>query len=103
MSEFEYVLVAFLVPVVYVLTYIAGKYDLLALICNMLQEKLEEFNQGRDESMTNLEMIKESSVGEMVEFLCTLADCEQCPARELCYDGHNGMREWLEKECGEDE
>ena len=49
MSEFEYVLVVLLIPVVYVLTYIAGKYDLLAIVCNMLQERLEELNQGRDD------------------------------------------------------
>ena len=50
MREFEYVLIALLIPAVYILTYIAGKYDLLTLICNMLQEKLQEFNQGRDDN-----------------------------------------------------
>lgn len=53
--------------------------------------------------MTNFENLKQSSIGEMAEFLCTLTDCKQCPARELCYYGRNGMKTWLEKECGEDE
>lgn len=43
MSEFEYVLIALLIPAVYILTYIAGKYDLLLFICKMLEESLEKY------------------------------------------------------------
>lgn len=53
--------------------------------------------------MTNYEKIKQSNINEMVEFLCTLTECEKCPASNLCYFGHNGMKEWLEKEFGADE
>ena len=54
--------------------------------------------------MTNYEMIKQSSIKEMAEFLCiNCEDCEGCPANNLCFDGYNGMKEWLEKECDQDE
>ena len=48
MSEFELVLICLIIPAAYVLTYIAGKYDLLAIIGKMLQERLKEVNK-RDE------------------------------------------------------
>ena len=54
--------------------------------------------------MTNYEMIKQSSLEDLARFLCrTCAECEDCPASNLCYIGHNGMKAWLEKECGDDE
>ena len=43
MNEFEYILCCLLIPLVYVTTYIAGKYDLLFIICKMLEEKLKEY------------------------------------------------------------
>ena len=50
--------------------------------------------------MTNYEMIKQSSIEEMAIFLCDAQEsCNKCPAREFCYFGHNGMKDWLEKEC----
>jgi len=45
MSEFENILLCFLIPIVYVLTYIAGKYDVLSVICKMLEEKLKEYEK----------------------------------------------------------
>lgn len=45
MSEFENTLLCFLIPIVYVLTYIAGKYDVLSVICKMLEEKLKEYKK----------------------------------------------------------
>ena len=54
----------------------------------------------RDESMTNYEMIKQSSIDELARFLCEEWEaCSECPAREFCHYGHNGMKDWLEKEC----
>lgn len=50
--------------------------------------------------MTNYEMIKQSSLEELAQFLCeSWQNCSECPARELCYIGHNGMKDWLQKEC----
>lgn len=45
MADFEYLLVALLIPALYVMVYIAGKYDLLALICKMLEERLKEIEE----------------------------------------------------------
>ena len=42
MSKFYCVFICILIPIVYVFIYIAGKYDLLSLICKMLKEYSEE-------------------------------------------------------------
>lgn len=39
---FENLMCCMLIPVGYVFTYIAGKYDLLFVICKILEEKLKE-------------------------------------------------------------
>ena len=49
MSEFEYVLLCLLIPIVYVMTYIAGKHDFLALVCKMLEEKAEKYKAKENE------------------------------------------------------
>ena len=49
MSEFELVLICLIIPAAYVLTYIAGKYDLLKVVANMLQEELEKLNKREEE------------------------------------------------------
>ncbi|MBR5604233.1 MAG: hypothetical protein IKW51_08490 [Bacteroidales bacterium] len=36
------ILMCFLIPIVYIVTYIAGKYDILNLICEMLEENCKE-------------------------------------------------------------
>ena len=38
MMTVEYILACLLIPVMYVLAYIAGKYDFLNTVCLMLQE-----------------------------------------------------------------
>lgn len=45
MSEFEYILACLLIPITYVFIYIAGKYDMMLLICKMLEEKLKEYKE----------------------------------------------------------
>lgn len=45
MTEFEYVLACLMIPVAYVLIYIAGKHDFLNLVCRMLEEKAKELKQ----------------------------------------------------------
>lgn len=42
MTDFENVLLCLLMPIAYVLTYIAGKYDLLNQIIEMLEENLKK-------------------------------------------------------------
>lgn len=50
--------------------------------------------------MTNFEAIKDMSLKELADFLCTLNrdDCSECIASKYCYRGHNGMPYWLEAE-----
>ena len=38
----ENILLCFLIPIVYIITYIAGKYDILTLICQMLEEECKK-------------------------------------------------------------
>ena len=45
MTDFEMILCCLLVPVAYVLIYIAGKYDLIMLICKILQEYCEKYSE----------------------------------------------------------
>mgnify|MGYP003291350384 CR=1 FL=1 len=47
MSDFETLMMCFLVPCVYVVTYICGKYDVITLIGNMLQERVDEYVEKR--------------------------------------------------------
>lgn len=51
MSEFEYVLCCLLIPVIYVLIYIAGKYDILSLICKMLEEQVKKYKENEDDEV----------------------------------------------------
>ena len=47
MREFEYILLCLLIPVIYVRIYIAGKYDILSLICKMLDEQAKNIKKKR--------------------------------------------------------
>ena len=43
MTDFEEILCCVLIPIAYVISYIAGKYDILTLVCKMLEEKAKEY------------------------------------------------------------
>ena len=45
MTDFEYIIGCLLIPVAYVLVYIAGKYDFIGLLCQMLEEKAKEMEK----------------------------------------------------------
>ena len=45
MTDFEYILLCLLIPVAYVVTYIAGKRDILGQVCQAIEEKVEELKQ----------------------------------------------------------
>ena len=50
MTDLEFVLCCVLIPVAVVVTYVAGKRDVLGAICEMLQEKVAEWrDRKRDE------------------------------------------------------
>lgn len=48
MSEFEFFLCLWIVPVAYVMTYIAGKYDVLTILIKRLEAAVE--NLKKDEA-----------------------------------------------------
>lgn len=57
--------------------------------------------------MTNYEMLKNASKLDMANMLCQLISktedgCDNCPACGLCYVGHSGMKDWLDKEADEE-
>ena len=58
--------------------------------------------------MTNYEMLKNASKLEMANILCQMVGAaedggDSCPANKLCYAGHTGMNDWLDKEADEEE
>lgn len=49
MSVFETVLCCLVIPIAYILIYIAGKYDILRLVCEMLKETCERYTEYEEE------------------------------------------------------
>lgn len=41
MTTFETIMLCLVIPFVYIMTYIAGKYDILNMVCQMLEEKVK--------------------------------------------------------------
>lgn len=67
-------------------------------MCDLYREGCHEEHRRRN--MTKFEYIKSLTVEEMAEEFCESiqlldVDCEKCPAAELCFRGHNGMKDWL--------
>lgn len=67
-------------------------------MCDLYREGCHEEHKRRN--MTKFEYIKSLTVEEMAEELCEFvqlveAECAFCPAKEYCYRGHNGMKDWL--------
>ena len=50
MSDFESFIMCLLIPIVYVVTYIAGKYDILGQACKALEEKAKELSEKEGDS-----------------------------------------------------
>lgn len=46
MNDFEMIMCCLLVPVAYVLIYIAGRYNVLALVCKALEEWAKSLTEG---------------------------------------------------------
>ena len=45
MTDFENVLCCILIPLVYVLAYLAGKCDFLNVVCLMMQEQMKKLEE----------------------------------------------------------
>ena len=61
MSDVEYLIVALLVPVAYVLMYIAGKYDVLDVFCKGLQEKAEKCSREIERKKEVMKLYKDKT------------------------------------------
>lgn len=51
--SFEYIFACLLIPIMYVFAYIAGKHDLLNIICKMLEEKAKELEKSMEKEDAN--------------------------------------------------
>ena len=49
MTDSEIIFMCLLIPVCYVLAYVAGKCNLLFVICKMFEEKLEKYQEDSDD------------------------------------------------------
>ena len=49
MSDFEMFICCLLIPAAYVLTYIAGKYDVIGIVIKMFEEKIEDLKKDEAE------------------------------------------------------
>lgn len=45
--------------------------------------------------MTNFEWIKSLDLVKLARLFCEHLECSQCPVREYCSPGTNGMVAWL--------
>lgn len=84
MNGFEMLLCCLLVPVAYVLIYIAGRYNVLALVCKALEEWARSLRHGRWEdshiSSDGFAVVKCSSCGhEAFAVACYVKEGNFCP------------------------
>ena len=71
MSDFEMVLICLLIPISYVLIYIAGKYDFINLACRIAERNIEELKTRKSmeriiEILEKEEVIAEKELEECI-------------------------------------
>lgn len=49
MTDIDYMVACLLIPIAYVIVYIAGKYDVITLFIQILTEKVEEMTRKENE------------------------------------------------------
>lgn len=54
MTGFEYLLICLMIPIAYVVVYIAGKFDVITLFIQMLTESVERYNRKNNENTRTL-------------------------------------------------
>lgn len=59
MTDLEFVMCCVLIPVAFIVTYVAGKRDVLGLFCEMLQEKVAEWQERKHDEHSFLRDSKE--------------------------------------------
>lgn len=49
MNDFEMFIACLIIPIAYIVTYIAGKYDILYQICKLLESSLKRIREKENE------------------------------------------------------
>ena len=76
MTDFELLLACLLIPMAYVVIYIAGKYDMIKLICKMFERKLKE----NDEFQQYKELMQDEiySLQAAIDFYQAIGSVTEC-------------------------
>jgi hypothetical protein len=78
MTTFEIILACLVIPIAYILLYIAGKYDILNIVCQMLEEKVKCEHDWHIEKKSNV--LQLDSMGYPLRlYICK---CSKCGASE---------------------
>lgn len=75
MTDFELLLACLLIPMAYVVIYIAGKYDILNLICEMFERKCKEFKEHQQYEELNDELY---SLRASIDFYQSVGSVTEC-------------------------
>lgn len=81
MIDFELLLACLLIPVAYVAIYIAGKYDMITLICRMFEEKCKEFEEHQQyKELGTLEELNDElySLRASIDFYQAIGSVTEC-------------------------
>lgn len=74
MNTFETILYCLIIPAIYVLVYIAGKYDILNIVCEMLAEKTKCEHDWHVEKKSNA--LQLDSMGYPLRlYICRCSKC----------------------------
>lgn len=82
MSTIETIMICLVIPFVYILVYIAGKYDILKIVCEMLEGNVKCEHEWRVEKRSNA--LQCDSMGYPLRlFICKCAKCGASDQRWL--------------------
>ena len=76
-------------------------------VCENCEHFNNEGGEYRELPQTEYDRIHAMNQEELGKFLCSLMNSDNCynncPARDYCYHGHNGMEEYLSSSVKEEE
>ena len=84
MTVFENLMCCFLIPCAYVLIYIAGKYDILAVTCEMLREWADKHTEKRGRWIAKREPISWCEDDVEVFFECSVCGTQNFGESPYC-------------------
>lgn len=93
MTDFELLLACLLIPMAYVVIYIAGKHDMIALICKMLERRWKKLKEADD-----YEELERDNPKKVNLYIGNDMSCPSCGKR---LRGYEGIRNPYCKFCGQ--